>query len=52
MITAVLTTFRTRLGKDFSPELVVLWAATPQPELNGWEPRAVLREGKDWDAIE
>ncbi|MFF8280017.1 hypothetical protein ACF05T_28635 [Streptomyces lateritius] len=42
VITDVLEEFSGGLGSAFSPELVVLWGATEQPELNDQEPRAVL----------
>ncbi|MDQ0956088.1 hypothetical protein QFZ24_010097 [Streptomyces phaeochromogenes] len=43
-VVRVLEVFRTGLGAAFSPELVVLWAATEQPELQDQEPRAVFTE--------
>ncbi|MEU1826690.1 hypothetical protein ABZ502_30195 [Streptomyces abikoensis] len=46
-VAAVLRVFRDGLGKDFAPELVVLWGATKQPELHGEEPRQVLLSNKD-----
>ncbi|MGW1765017.1 hypothetical protein ACWCQL_13200 [Streptomyces sp. NPDC002073] len=42
VITEVLEEFTGGLGSAFSPELVVLWGATEQPELDSQEPRAVL----------
>jgi hypothetical protein len=42
VITEVLDEFSGGLGSAFSPELVVLWGATRQPELDDQEPRAAL----------
>ncbi|MFE3122263.1 hypothetical protein ACFXHD_02455 [Streptomyces hydrogenans] len=39
---AVLEVFRSALGPLFSPETVVLWAATTQPELGDQEPREAI----------
>ncbi|MFC4518323.1 hypothetical protein [Streptomyces ehimensis] len=44
VVIEVLNVFVEALGEAFSPELVVLWAATGQPELNGREPRAVVEK--------
>ncbi|MFD9356469.1 hypothetical protein [Streptomyces sp. NPDC060031] len=44
VVTEVLNVFVEELGEAFAPELVVLWAATGQPELNGREPRAAVEE--------
>ncbi|MFE0137957.1 hypothetical protein ACFWY6_41350 [Streptomyces sp. NPDC059037] len=38
----LLEVFQATLGEAFSPEVVVLWAATRQPELEDQEPRAVI----------
>ena len=53
-VTRVLEVFVHGLESAFSPDLVVLWAATEQPELDEQEPRAVLTkvspEKLEWSA--
>ncbi|SOE12130.1 hypothetical protein SAMN06272775_3114 [Streptomyces sp. 2323.1] len=41
-VSRVLNVFAQGLGNAFAPDLVVLWSATEQPELEDQEPRAVL----------
>ncbi|MGW2018747.1 VOC family protein [Streptomyces sp. NPDC001927] len=43
-VSQVLRVFVEGLGDAFSPELVVLWAATEQPELGNREPRTAVFE--------
>ncbi|GAA0699329.1 hypothetical protein GCM10010193_62650 [Kitasatospora atroaurantiaca] len=53
-VARILEVFRTGLDDLFSPDTVVLWAATPQPELEDQEPRKVLSkvspEELEWSA--
>ncbi|GAB7187093.1 hypothetical protein ATKI12_6924 [Kitasatospora sp. Ki12] len=48
----VLKIFHSTLGRfDYRPEYVISWACTPQPELDGNEPRHVIAEADFNDRI-
>jgi hypothetical protein len=49
--TAIFHAFQDELGGDFLGETVISWAATPQPELDNQEPRAVLTDRSQTEMI-
>jgi hypothetical protein len=49
--TAILHAFHDELGGEFLGETVISWAATPQPELDNQEPRAVLTDPSQTEMI-